>query len=112
VFRRGAVRLELPPEAATRLSSQDGREVVIGIRAEDVAEHGTHVAGRSLGGRILSVLPVGSDQFLELDVAGSKLFFRVGKEYQPRAGEQVELGINLNRLHVFDKQTTQNLLWN
>jgi multiple sugar transport system ATP-binding protein len=112
VFRRGDVRVELPPEAAAKLSSQDGREVVLGIRAEDVAEHGARVAGRTLGGRILSVLPVGSDQFLELDVAGSKLFFRVGKEYQPRAGEQVELGINLNRLHVFDKQSTQNLLWN
>jgi multiple sugar transport system ATP-binding protein len=112
VFRRGPVRVELPPEAAAKLSSQDGREVVLGIRAEDVAEHGARVAGRTLGGRIQSVLPVGSDQFLELDVAGSKLFFRVGKEYQPRAGEQVELGINLNRLHVFDKQTTQNLLWN
>jgi multiple sugar transport system ATP-binding protein len=110
VFTRGAVRLRLPAPAASRLAGHVGREVVIGIRAEDVAEDEAAQDAR-LGGRILSVLPVGSDQFLELEVADSKLFFRVGKEGRHRAGDQAMLGINLNRLHVFDRQTTRNLLW-
>jgi len=110
VFRSGATSLTLPPAAAQKLSAYDGREVVLGIRAEDVAEDGGPDAA-FLGGRILSVLPVGSDQFLELEVEDSKLFFRVGKECQHKAGEQARLAINLNRLHVFDPDTTQNLLW-
>jgi multiple sugar transport system ATP-binding protein len=110
VFLRGPVRLVLPAEAAARLGSHAGREVVLGIRAEDVAETGG-VDGARLEGRIVSVLPVGSDQFLELDVGGSKLFFRVGKECRQRAGEQASLAINLNRLHVFDPQSTQNVVW-
>ena len=58
-----------------------------------------------------SVLPVGSDQFLEMEVADAKLFFRVGKECQYKAGDQARLAINLHRLHVFDPDTTHNLLW-
>ncbi|MDE2604656.1 MAG: sn-glycerol-3-phosphate ABC transporter ATP-binding protein UgpC [Burkholderiales bacterium] len=110
VFRSGATSLTLPPAAAQKLSAHDGREVVLGIRAEDVAEEAGPDAA-FLGGRILSVLPVGSDQFLELEVEDSKLFFRVGKECQHKAGDQARLAINLNRLHVFDPDTTQNLLW-
>ena len=110
VFRNGGTTLTLPPEAAQKLSGYDGREVVLGIRAEDVEEEGA-AEGSLLTGRILSVLPVGSDQFLELEVADAKLFFRVGKECRHKAGDQATLAINMHRLHVFDPDTTQNLLW-
>jgi multiple sugar transport system ATP-binding protein len=110
-FRTGDTRLVLPAEAAQKLSGYEGREVVVGIRAEDVAEEGAVTDGGSLCGRILSVLPVGSDQFLEIEVADAKLFFRVGKECKHRAGDQARLAINLNRLHIFDPDTTDSLLW-
>jgi multiple sugar transport system ATP-binding protein len=110
VFRRGELALTLPSSVAQRVAGQDGREVVLGIRAEDVAE-GAGEAGERVQGRVLSVLPVGSDQFYELEVAGSKLFFRLGKEVQHRAGDQVSIGVNLNRLHLFDKQSTASLVW-
>jgi multiple sugar transport system ATP-binding protein len=111
VFRRGQLALTLPPHVAERVSGQAGRAVVLGIRAEDVASHSGESAGDCLQGRILSVLPVGSDQFLEVEVEGTKLFFRVGKEGQHKDGENAVLRVNLNRLHLFDKQDSQSLVW-
>ena len=111
VFRRGQLALTLPPHIAERVAGQAGREVVLGIRAEDVESHSGEVSGDGLKGRILSVLPVGSDQFLEVDVEGTKLFFRVGKEGQHQEGENAVLRVNLNRLHLFDKQDSQSLVW-
>jgi multiple sugar transport system ATP-binding protein len=111
VFRNGGTTLTLPDEAAQKLSGYDSREVVLGIRAEDVTEEAGAPDGSFLTGRILSVLPVGSDQFLEIEVADAKLFFRVGKECQSKAGDQARLAINMHRLHVFDPDTTDNLLW-
>jgi multiple sugar transport system ATP-binding protein len=111
VFRNGGTTLTLPDEATQKLSGYDGREVVLGIRAEDVTEEVGTAEGGFLTGRILSVLPVGSDQFLEMEVEDAKLFFRVGKECQYKAGDQARLGINMHRLHVFDPDTTHNLLW-
>jgi multiple sugar transport system ATP-binding protein len=110
-FRNGGTVLTLPGPVAEKLAGYDGRDVVLGIRAEDVAEDAGTSEGATLGGRILSVLPVGSDQFLEVEVADAKLYFRVGKEAQHKAGDQARLALNLNRLHVFDPDTTDNLLW-
>jgi multiple sugar transport system ATP-binding protein len=110
VFRRGELALTLPQSMAQHVAGQEGREVVLGIRAEDVSE-GQGADGERVQGRIMSVLPVGSDQFYELEVAGSKLFFRLGKEVQHRVGDNAALGVNLNRLHLFDKQSTRSLVW-
>jgi multiple sugar transport system ATP-binding protein len=112
VFQRGQLALTLPPAMAQRVADQQGREVVLGIRAEDVFEDGAGAGVQGVQGRIMSVLPVGSDQFFEMEVEGTRLFFRLGKEVQHREGDNTALGVNLNRLHLFDKQTTQSLVWN
>ncbi len=108
-FRRGGLQLRLPAPLAHRLAAQAGHAVVLGIRAEDVELNTASPGGDSLQGRILSVLPVGSDQFLELDVEGAKLFFRVGKEGQYQVGDNATLRVNLNRLHLFDQQDKRSL---
>ncbi len=110
-FRRGGLSLLIPPESAGKLTAFAGHEVTIGIRAEDVSEHGMPPAGQALGGRITSVLPVGSDNFLEIEVEGRQLFFRVGKEAHHRDGDNTVLTVNVNRLHVFDKRSGQSLIW-
>ena len=111
LFRRGQLALALPQHVAERVSGQAGRAVVLGLRAEDViSDTGDHQAS-SLHGRILSVLPVGSDQFLEVDVESTRLFFRVGKEGQHKVGEHASLRVNLNRLHLFDQKDSHSLVW-
>jgi multiple sugar transport system ATP-binding protein len=110
LFRRGATKLGLPPSIAQRLAGQAGRAVVLGLRAEDV-EMGGQPGQDTLQGRILSVLPVGSDQFLEMEVEGEKHFFRVNKESQYKVGDNATLRTNPHRLHLFDKQDSQSLVW-
>jgi multiple sugar transport system ATP-binding protein len=111
VFKRGQLVLTLPANIAERVASHAGRAVVLGIRAEDVFSHNAERIGDCLQGRILAVLPVGSDQFLEVEVEGTALFFRVGKEGQHKEGDNVTLKVNLNRLHLFDKQDDRSLIW-
>ena len=103
-FVRGAVSLPVP----VPMPAQAGRPVKLGIRAEDVDPRGT---GEQLSGRISSVLPVGSDQYLGIEVEGSTLFFRVGRELRAREGESISLPINASRLQVFDAASGASLLW-
>jgi len=107
-FQRGQLTLTLPQALAQKLAGQADREVVLGIRAEDVTQDGE---AQGVQGRVLSVLPVGSDQFFEIEVEGARLFFRLGKEVRHQEGANAKLGVNLNRLHLFDKQTSQSLVW-
>jgi len=113
-FKKGGLTLNLSAEAAERLGSlHSGRAVSLGLRAEDVMPCGADDATNDcLQGRVLTILPVGSDQFLEIEVEGEKMFLRVGKEGNYQIGENVRLKVNLNRLHVFDQQDGRNLVFN
>ncbi|MGB8622813.1 MAG: sn-glycerol-3-phosphate ABC transporter ATP-binding protein UgpC [Paracoccaceae bacterium] len=109
-FRHQSVTLQLPERLSRRLSSADGRRVRLGIRAEDVDEKQQGVEGQVIRGRVHSVLPVGSDQFLGLEFGGDELYFRVGKDLRHKTGESVALAVDVNRLHIFDEATGVSLV--
>ena len=108
VFNRGDIRLALPPDFLHALPQDGSREVVLGVRAEDVLEEGTR-DDQVLRGRVSSVLPVGSDQFLGIDTPGGLVFLRVGKDRRQREGDAIELPLNTGRLHLFDKASGDSL---
>jgi multiple sugar transport system ATP-binding protein len=110
-FVFGDAWLAIPHVFQERLLPHAGREVTIGIRPEDVSEHGVIRTGESLRGSLSSVLPVGSDQFLGMRVADHELFFRVGKDLRHASGEQIELALDIKRLHVFDAASGKSLIW-
>jgi multiple sugar transport system ATP-binding protein len=103
-FVRGGLSLAL----ATPLRGQAGRPVKLGIRAEDVD---TRQVNPILTGRVSSVLPVGSDTFLGVDVEGSTLFFRLGRELRTHQGENVSLAVNMSQAQLFDSSSGASLLW-
>jgi multiple sugar transport system ATP-binding protein len=108
-FSSGEIRLALPPELVASPKASPGREVTLGLRAEDVLEPGAAGPGATLRGRVASVLPVGSDSFLGLETAAGQAFVRVGKDRHQREGDLVELGVNTRRLHLFDAATGESL---
>jgi len=108
-FVCGDIRLALPPGLVAPAEARQGREVVLGLRAEDVVEQADAGEGRVLRGRVQSVLPVGSDCFLGLQTEVGQTFVRVGKDRHHREGENVELAVNTRRLHLFDRQSGESL---
>lgn len=110
-FRRGTVDLILPAALAARLNSFKGGEICIGVRAEDIDERGEPPPSRAIRGKVTSVLPIGSDQFLGLEIDGQQLFFRVGKDVAHKIGEVAALAVDVNRLHLFDPGSGRSLLW-
>jgi multiple sugar transport system ATP-binding protein len=110
-FRRGEVDLALPRALATQLNGFKGGQVCIGVRAEDVDERGEPPANRAIRGKVTSVLPVGSDQFLGMELEGEELFFRVSKDLHHATGQVAALAVDVNRLHVFDPASGRSLLW-
>jgi multiple sugar transport system ATP-binding protein len=102
------VRGELSLALARPLGGQAGRQVKLGIRAEDVD---TREMNQRLSGRVSSVLPVGSDTFLGVDVEGSTLFFRLGRDLRANQGENVSLAVNMSHAQLFDSSSGASLLW-
>ena len=109
-FQRGETRLEFSAERGQALLGFDGRKVKLGIRAEDVDERADPLEGEVIAGTVTSVLPVGSDQFLGIEVEGEELFFRVNKDLHHNYGDKIRLSVNAARLHVFDAETEKSLI--
>lgn len=101
-FVRGPLRVAL---ADARLANQSGREVVLGVRPEDL-----RVGGGDLEAAAELVSPLGSEQYVNARVDDVELVLRVDKDAVVTTGDRLPLGMDPRRLHVFDKQTGQSLL--
>jgi multiple sugar transport system ATP-binding protein len=107
----GGFCLRLRAEKAAKLSQHIGREVILGIRPEHMIVRtpcGPY-SGNTIVAKVDMVEMLGSESILYL-VAGDKTF--VAKtEYNPgiRAGDDVDVDVNPERIHVFDAKTEEAL---
>jgi multiple sugar transport system ATP-binding protein len=91
-------------------------KVVCGIRAEDVSTlSGANgaVANGKMGvasGTVDLVEPLGSDVYVNVVLGRDMLLSRVNPDNAPREGEQVQVGMTLDKLHFFDAESGNNLL--
>ncbi len=108
----GSFRLPAPPAKKERLASYLGKTIVMGVRPEDV--HDRDYAPGGLNGAPVKanvdvMEPMGAEIYLYL-VSGNKTYVaRVDPRSQARPGKEVEVMMNLDRLHLFDKQTEQTI---
>jgi multiple sugar transport system ATP-binding protein len=104
-------------EAVGGQATADGRDVVIGIRPEDMrAGAGDGAAGATIRGTVDVVEHLGNEQLVYMQVGGT--FQPEGTEAhavtaraEPRAairtGDTVGLVVDTGKVHVFDPQTTK-----
>jgi ABC-type sugar transport system ATPase subunit len=79
---------------------QTGRNVDIGLRAEDV-----RLAPGGLPGRVEIVEHLGSAVILHIDLGGATVLAQQSDTEAIRTGDSVEVGIDPERLYVFDAGT-------
>lgn len=84
-----------------------GREVIVGLRPEDVARPSEGLA--RLSGRAELVSPLGSETQLEVALGQGSVTLRVPKDWRVREGEALEFGVDPARLHAFDAATEQRI---
>ena len=83
-----------------------GKTVVCGVRPEDFhAEKQFFGDGNVINAYIDLDEMMGSESYLYLDYAGQKLVTRVPARYARKAEENIELAIDVEKVHVFDKET-------
>jgi multiple sugar transport system ATP-binding protein len=97
-------RLRLPAERARRLSTHIGEEVTCGIRPEDIHDRAfirAEVRGQPIEGLIDVTEMMGNERFLYVVVGGERLLARVDSRTAARAGQHVQLLLDVDRLHIF-----------
>lgn len=113
----GELRLALRPDLAARLQAEDGQEVILGVRPEDVEvipiSPGEETNGR-LHAQVFVLEPQGNEMVISLHLPPDVLWkARLDAKDVPTglaSDQRVELDLRQHRLHVFDAKTEERLL--
>jgi len=101
-------RVLVPPEGARRLKDYLGKEVIFGIRPEDV--HDPELTPLNItAGRVKAKVDVtelmGNEVFLYLLTDNKSFIARVDPRTRARVGDEIEAVLNMDNIHLFDPQT-------
>lgn len=108
VFDTGTFELPVPKDTSDFLAKRNEDKYVVGIRPEDIYDAGYQSPGidsAKVGAKVDVVEPMGSEIYLNL-LTGDKTFVaRVDPRSSARAGNDVGLAFDVNKVHIFDKKT-------
>ena len=113
----GDNRIVIPRAIVNRFTDECivGKEVVMGIRPENISDSAEDVAANPdavISATVEVAELMGSETYLYLQVSGKdgNIIARVDPRTSSRAGDTVKLALDTARLHFFDKDTELTLL--
>ena len=108
----GDMKIKVPESKAKALvdGGYVGKTVVMGIRPEDI--HDDEIMVNSAGDSVVEAKIriyelLGAEVYLYFDLAGVSCTARVNPRTTAKVGDKVKFAFDLNKLHVFDKETEQ-----
>jgi multiple sugar transport system ATP-binding protein len=109
----GSFKVRVPPDKAEKLSKYAGREIVFGVRPEDIvdrAEAQKVEPESTMKVSVVVVEPMGSEQYVYLMTGETEFVARMDARTPIRAGQQMDIVLDLDHMHVFDRTTQEALV--
>ena len=95
-------RLPLPREWGPALQTHEGREIVVGIRPEDLQGSRSDAPALELSVAVELVEALGNEAFVHARLGAWPLIARMPPDVLPQIGEQLRLHAPRHKLHCFD----------
>ena len=95
------------------LEAYDGKEVVLGIRPENIHDEDAFInmSPDSCVEMLVEVAEfMGSERYLYLDFQGKKFTARVNPRSTAAPQQMIKVAFDLNKMHLFDKETEKTLI--
>ncbi|MBO5560708.1 MAG: ATP-binding cassette domain-containing protein, partial [Firmicutes bacterium] len=110
----GEYRVKLP-EAKTKAlieGSYVDKDIIMGIRPEDVHDEDIFISASPesvVEAHVEVTELLGAETNLFLIIAGQSITARVNSRSQARIGDVINVAFDVNRMHLFDKQTEETI---
>ena len=107
-FHVGDMKIEIPLMYREKLSSYQGKEIIMGIRPEDIKDEEIFInAGSSnvLDATVRVYEMLGAEVFLYFSVEGHDITVRVNPRTTARPGDTIKIALDTSKIHIFDKDT-------
>ncbi len=104
----GDNKIEIPNGKVGALEEYVGKEVVMGIRPEDIHDDEAFLStypNATVEAYVEVTEMMGAETYLYLQIAGTAFTARVNARSTSKADDTVKVGFDVNRLHFFDKDT-------
>jgi multiple sugar transport system ATP-binding protein len=105
-------KLPLPANYAAPLAAYRGRELIAGIRPEDLQRDRIPAAGEGavIQGAVDLVESIGNEAFLHLRLGNWPLIVRTSPQNLPAIGTVISLGASPQRIHFFDPGSGERIV--
>ena len=111
IFTEDTFEVTLPADWKELITPYVGKNVVFGIRPEDIgSEQATDKGFPSIKAVIEVVEPMGAETYLYLNTGKHPFIARVDAHLKFKVGESVELPLYMPKAHMFDGETTNIIL--
>lgn len=97
----------------TNIKQYVGKEVVIGIRPEHLHDEGLFLSTTKQGiieARVDVTEMMGAETYLYLTLVGQSVTARVSSRTPVKPGDTIKIALDINKLHLFDKETEKVIL--
>ncbi|WP_416200519.1 MAG: Maltodextrin ABC transporter ATP-binding protein [Thermocaproicibacter melissae] len=115
-FRFGQYGIKIPAykNKDDVLKDYVGKNVVLGIRPENVHDEPDFLAKAEEGSLVEADVEVtelmGAETYLYLNCEGNAITARVDPTSTAKTGDRIKVAFDLNKLHLFDKETEKTIL--
>ena len=110
----GVFKLNVPPSKAAPFRSHVGREVIVGVRPEDMHDMEFQPPGitpAQIEANVEVVEQMGNEMIIYLEEGGKNFIARTDPRTKSRVGGRLGISINLDNMHVFDRDTELSLAY-
>lgn len=112
-FHEGSCRLKVADDMAEKLNPYEGKSVLFGIRPEDVYDKlfVQYAPPENTATATIEVVePVGAEVYLHLSLASHPLIARVGGHERPKAGQDMDVVLDMAKAHFFDPDSEEAIV--
>jgi multiple sugar transport system ATP-binding protein len=103
-------QLELTPQMAEALRSYVGKDVILGVRPEDLIYSETPQPHNNIATKVEVVEPLGAEIHLWVSTKANQIVARVAPRYAFHVGDAANLHPDLGKVHFFDLETEKAIL--
>lgn len=110
VISTGAFKVHVPQDKVDAVREAVGRAVVFGVRPEDIFDKNMHsqveaTPANTVSATVDVIEPMGAIVTMYLTAGHHSLIATIDADTRAKEGEQIELVLDMQHTHVFDKET-------
>jgi multiple sugar transport system ATP-binding protein len=112
-FDEGTFKVKIVDEMIPKVSSSEGKEIIFGIRPEDIYDKlfvQEAPPENTITARVDVVEPMGSEVYLHMVTPKQGFIARVGGHDKPEVNHDIDMVLDMGKIHFFDKDTEKAIV--